>query len=316
MIAQADGKLRQGVNAAAVPALAPEQAGNARKLQRAAGAERVLVGAALRCRHHAVMGRAGDDFAQANDAFLGTLGDIGVGRQGGERGQALEVDREIGCGVELRHFPGLEMIEPGAHTGGADGALLGALAAGADEGSSGKQMSGEIGGGVEQQRVVLGEIPLHVVARLVHPVAEIEDRLVDAGYASFSPMSVPQTVRDQISGTSEKVGAVVAILDRGQDFLDHRVGVGAGAAACQPGEGANRVAFGKFRDFVERFGDAVGKRGRCRTLAAGMADLDAERAGGDEAVGIQRDAEMAEIGGCLLRRADDQTRFAAFSTKS
>ena len=56
----------------------------------------------------------------------GALGDVGVGGEREQRGQALEVDREIGRGVELGHFPGLEMIEPGAHAGRADRGLLGA----------------------------------------------------------------------------------------------------------------------------------------------------------------------------------------------
>ena len=60
MVAQADRQLRQGVNATAIPTRAPEQASDTRKLKRAAGAERMLVGAALSCRHHATVSRAGD----------------------------------------------------------------------------------------------------------------------------------------------------------------------------------------------------------------------------------------------------------------
>ena len=41
-------------------------------------------------------------------------------------------------------------------------------------------MAGEIGRSVEQKRVVFGEIPLHVVAGFIHPVAEAKDRLIDA----------------------------------------------------------------------------------------------------------------------------------------
>ncbi|MCY1225502.1 hypothetical protein D9M72_376990 [compost metagenome] len=98
----------------------------------------------------------------------------------------------------------------------------------------------------------------------------------------------------------------MAILDRRQDFLDHRVGVGTAATAGKPGEGADRVTFGKARDLVERLGNATRKRLRRFALAAGVADLDTKRARRNEAAGIKRDAEMAEIGRCLFRWSDNQ----------
>src|SRR3546814_13480993 len=73
---------------------------------------------------------------------------------------ALEVDREIGSGIEFRHFPFLEMVEPGAHPRGSHLALLDALTAGADEGFVGQEMAGEIGRGVEEQRMVFREVQI------------------------------------------------------------------------------------------------------------------------------------------------------------
>ncbi|MNI17145.1 hypothetical protein D3C73_705050 [compost metagenome] len=49
----------------------------------------------------------------------------------------------------------------------------------------------------------------------------------------------------------------MAILDRRQDFLDHRIGIGATKAARQPGKGANRVALGIIGYFGQRIGDTL-----------------------------------------------------------
>ena len=77
--------------------------------------------------------------SEAGDAAGGAVADVGVGGEGEERGQALEVDGEVGGGVELGHLPALEVVEPGAHAGAADGGLLGAGAAGAAEAASGRR---------------------------------------------------------------------------------------------------------------------------------------------------------------------------------
>ena len=310
MIAQADRKLRQGMDAAAVPAGAPEQAGDGRKLQRAAGAERVLVGTALRCRDHAVVGRAGDDFAQAHDAFLGTVGDIGVGRQGGERGQALEVDREIGCGVELRHFPGLEMIEPGTHAGGADGALLGARAAGAGEGFV---RLADVRRDRRRCGTAARGFPRNTTARRcrAHPSSSGNRGSPGrCGRGSLRRYPCPRRCATRSAARARKSA------QSWQSSIDGRISsiiasVSAPARPLASRAKARTVSRSEnSRDFVERLGDAVGKRRRCRALAAGMADLDAERPRCDEVAGLQRDAEMAEIGRCVFRRADDQTRVA------
>ena len=86
-----------------------------------------------------------------------------------------------------------------------------ARAAGAQRRRVGEQVPGEIGGGVEQERVVLGEIPLHVVAGLVHPVAEAEDRVVDAARAPSAPMRSATPIRRPQQRHEKEVGAVVAI---------------------------------------------------------------------------------------------------------
>ena len=77
-----------------------------------------------------MVGGVGDDLEQAGDAAAGAGADVGVGREGEERGQAFEVDGEVGGGVELGHLPALEMVEPGADPVAADGGLLRRRAAG------------------------------------------------------------------------------------------------------------------------------------------------------------------------------------------
>src|SRR5690348_4533144 len=101
-----------------------------------------------------MMGRAGDDLYQADDAGARPSTDRFVRRAGGQRRQTLEVDREIGNGIPLGHFPALEMIEPGAHALLADLHLLDAGAAGTDEDGVEEKPAAEIGGGMEKKRVV------------------------------------------------------------------------------------------------------------------------------------------------------------------
>ncbi len=141
------------------------------------------------------------------------------------------------------------MIEPGAHARKAHGRLLRAGAARADEAGIGQEMAAEIGRGVKQKRVVFGEVPLHVVARLIHPIAVVEDRLVDA---------VTQIGRDRVAiGTTapeqrnqDEIGAVVAILDRRQCSSNHGVGFGAAAARRQPRQRPHGIGLGEVGDLV------------------------------------------------------------------
>ena len=85
--------------------------------RRGGGAEGVLVGAALGGGEDALVGGVGDDLEEAGDAAGGAGADVGVGGEGLEGGQALEVDGEVGGGVELGHLPALEVVEPGADAG-------------------------------------------------------------------------------------------------------------------------------------------------------------------------------------------------------
>ena len=111
----------------------------------------------------------------------GAGADVGVGGEGEERGQALEVDREVGGGVELGHLPALEVVEPAAHAVARRWRTARRrVRPERAKRASGSRCAGEVGGGVEEQRVVLGEVPLHVVAGLVEPVAVAEDGGVDA----------------------------------------------------------------------------------------------------------------------------------------
>ena len=174
VVAEAEGELGQGVEAGAEAAAAPEEAGDGGELEGGGGAEGVLVGAALGGGEDALVGGVGDDLEEAGDRRFGAGADVGVGGQGEEGGQALEVDREVGGGVELGHLGRLEVVEPGADAGRADGRLRGAEAAGAGEAGGGEEVAGEVGGGVEEEGVVLGEVPLDVVAGLVEPVAVAE----------------------------------------------------------------------------------------------------------------------------------------------
>src|SRR4051794_6833393 len=100
------------------------------------------------------MRRTGDDLQQAYDGFAGTLSDVLVRGLSVERAQALEIDREIGCGVELGHLPGFEMVEPGPHPRRSHRRLLAAKPARPHETFVGEQPTGKIGGSVEEQRVV------------------------------------------------------------------------------------------------------------------------------------------------------------------
>ncbi len=67
------------------------------------------------------MGGVGDDFQEPGDASGGAVADVGVGRECEEGGQTLEVDGEVGSGVELGHFPALEVVEPCTDALAADG---------------------------------------------------------------------------------------------------------------------------------------------------------------------------------------------------
>ena len=163
---------------------------------------------------------------------------------------------------------------------------------------------------MEEQRVVFREIPLHVVAGLVHPEAEAEDRRVDPG-PGLRPDGLPISHAREDQRHEREIGAVVAIEDARQHLVDHRVGLGAAAPAREPGEGADGVALGELRDLVERLPDAFGEgRGR-RPLPGDMADLGPDRAGGLEAARIEGDPEVAEVGGHPLGGADHEPVGAA-----
>ncbi len=125
MITQRNRHLRKRVDAATIIALAPDETGNAGEFQRTGGTQRVLIGTALSTGQDSVMSRAGDDGHETDDGRAGTFADIGVRCQREERRQALEIDGEIGGGVELGHFPLLEMIEPSADALEANGRLFG-----------------------------------------------------------------------------------------------------------------------------------------------------------------------------------------------
>src|SRR6218665_2086422 len=111
----------------------------------------MFVGTPLRRRHHTVMRRTRDDFGKPYDAGLGAISDILVRRKRRKCRQALEVDREVGSGIELRHFPMLEMVKPCPHPLRANLCLLRTLAAGTDKSGFGEKMTGQISGGVEEQ---------------------------------------------------------------------------------------------------------------------------------------------------------------------
>ena len=141
----------------------------------------MLVGTSLGAGEDAVVGRARDDFEEPEDGRARPRADVAIGRQRIKRGQPCQIDREIGGRIELGHLPRLEMIEPGAHASEPHAGLPAAHPARAPEARVGKQSAGNISGGVEEERVVLGEVPLHVIARLIHPVAVAENRAIDAG---------------------------------------------------------------------------------------------------------------------------------------
>ncbi|MNE42700.1 hypothetical protein D3C80_1368460 [compost metagenome] len=216
----------------------------------------MFVGTPLCRRHHAVMRRTGDDFRKPHDPGFGAIRDILVGGKCGQCRQALEIDREIGSRVEFRHFPVLEMVEPCPHPRSTHFGLLRTLAAGTDKSGFGEKLPGKIGGGMKQQCVVFRKIPLHVIARLIHPVTIVEDGGIDAGAGLVVDIAAPARARPDQRHQRE-IGAVMAILDRRQDFLDHRIGIGATKAARQPGKGANRVALGIIGYFGQRIGDTL-----------------------------------------------------------
>ncbi len=193
------------------------------------------------------------------------------------------------------------MIEPGAHTRSTHGALLGACAAGADEGRVGQKMSGEIGRGVEQQRVVFGEVPLHVVAGLIHPVAETEDRLVDA--VRVSPRRCP-CPRRCATRSAER-----ARNRRSRGSLRSMAGFPRSSHRCRRRCGRLPAAQRRGRYRVRKI-----RRSRPefrRSVSASAAGASPWRpawqistpsdARGDETAGLQRDAEMTEVGGCVFR---------------
>ncbi len=269
----------------------------------------MLVGAALRRGQHAVMRRVGDDLDEAGDAPPGAVADLRVGRQREERGQALEVDREIRRGVELGHLPALEVIEPAADPVAADRRLLGAGAAGADEAPGGQQVSGEVGGGVEQERVVLGEVPLDVVAGLVQPVAVAEDGGVDARtQRGVERRGVALARPDQRH--QREVGAVPAVGDRPERPLEHRLGCRPGPAGREPRQRGDGVGLAVLGDGGERLVDAGRRVPRRRSLRLRMGDLQPQAARRGEALALERDPEGAEVGGQVLGAAEREVRLA------
>ena len=114
------------------------------------------------------------------------------------------------------------MVEPLHEPLAADGALLAPRPPGPPERRLRKQRPGEIGGGVEEQRVVLAEIPHDVVARLVQPIAEAEDRIVDRG-PGLGPDRLAIDAPAPQQRHEREVRAIMAVDDRRQARREHRV---------------------------------------------------------------------------------------------
>ncbi len=71
------------------------------------------------------------------------------------------------------------MIKPRAQAAGTCRRLLRPASPRADENGIREHVPGQIGRRVEQQRVVFGKVPLHIVTGLVHPVAVTEHGGID-----------------------------------------------------------------------------------------------------------------------------------------
>ena len=158
---------------------------------------------------------------------------------------------------------------------------------------------------MEQKRVVLGEIPLNVVAGLVHPEAIVERRRIDA-LAQLRRDRLAKGVPRPQERNEDEVGAVVAVLDGRQSAGDHRVGLLAAAPGGEPRKRTHRVALGVSGNLVQRLGDTIGKRCRRRALPVGVADLDAEDTARDEAALRQRNLEVAEVRRQVVGNGDRQ----------
>ena len=118
---------------------------------------------------------------------------------------------------------------------------------------------------MEEQRVVLGEVPLDVVARFVEPVAIAEDGAVDPGAqasgsarrSGFAPRAAAPA-RSRRSPSSPRSG---------RGLVEHRQRRRAGVAGGEARQGRDRVGLALRGDRRQRLGDR-GRRGRPARRAA------------------------------------------------
>ncbi len=125
--------------------------------------QRVLVAAALRGGEHALVAGQGDDLQETQDGALGARSRMSAsGASANERRQALEVDREIRRRVPFRHLALLRNDRASATQAlrARRRSARGPVRPERRKVAVREQRAGEIAGGVEEQRVVLAEIPL------------------------------------------------------------------------------------------------------------------------------------------------------------
>jgi hypothetical protein len=305
VIEDAERKLRQGVKSLAEPAAAEGDAGDGRELEAAPGTQGMLVAAPLRGGEEPAVAGERHHFQEPPDSGAGALPDGGIGRERLQSAQAFKVDREIWRGVPLRHFPGLEVIQPTQQALASDLGLLAAAAPGTREGTVGQEGAGQVACGMEEQRVVLAEVPHHVVAGLIHPVPEAENGLVDAGAglradALGPPHAAPQERHE------EEIRAIVEIVDRGQTCLQNPVRLRPTLTEGEAGERRGRIRLPVFRHMLQGFPCADGEVGGGFRLLVGGPDLDRKPPGRRKAAHRDSEVELAEIARQVLGIVQDE----------
>ena len=159
---------------------------------------------------------------------------------------------------------------------------------------------------MEQQRVIFREIPLHVVARLVHPVTITKDCLINP-IPNRRCNAVAETGPAPQQRDKDEIGAVMAIFDCRQCGHDHRISVRTALVNRQACQCAHCVSLGVISNFGQGLRNAGGQCRRCGALAVRVAKIDAEHTGHREVTDRQRYPEMAEIGWQIGRIAHRQT---------
>ena len=223
--------------------------------------------------------------------------------------EPLEVDRKVRRRVPFGELVRLEAIEPSKHAPAADGGLRAPFAAGPDEGRIGEDRPCQIAGRVEEQRVVLAEIPHDVVAGLVHPVAEAEHGRVD-----FCERLCSDRVGEFRAGPEERhepeIGAVVAVGNGRKARPQHRVYVFAALPGREHRQRPDRVRMAALGDMAERFARPRLECGRRRDEGSRVADFDAEGARQRETSPLQAHVECEEARRHRIDRAEHEAHLA------